>query len=102
MLTKIAKKLREEINMAREYCHEAVLVKSKSAETADLFMTLAGEELEHAKKLLKEADRIVHDDSMEHDAHVERFKNIYEWEHDFAIEEIAEINSKISLYKNMR
>ena len=101
MLCKIAKKLREEIKMAREYCHEAVLVRSKSAETADLFIMLAGEELEHAKKLLKEAERIVHGESFKDEEHEEMLK-IYEWEHDFAVEEIAEINSKISFYKNMR
>lgn len=107
MLKKIAKRINKEIEQAADYCQQAMLVKHEASTTADLFATLSDEEIVHAKKLLREGQRLIDDKSIksydkeaEHDeAYHEKCKHIWEWEYRIAMERIAEIEYKLSMYR---
>ena len=110
MLKKLAKRINWEIEQAEDYCEQAMLVKHKSAQVADLFATLSSEEIVHAEKLLKEGQRLVDDnkaysygeevkDENEKAWH-EKCKVIWEWEHRMAMDRISEIQYKLSLYRS--
>lgn len=115
MLKKIAKRINKEIEQARDYIDQAYLIKHKSAETAELFVTLAKEEIDHAKRLLKEGQRIAtgegslarmaYDLSQKNEVTEERWhekcKVIWEWEHRMVMDDISEIEYKISQYRTM-
>lgn len=111
MLKKIAKRINKEIEQAEDYCEQAMLIKHEAASTADLFTQLSAEEITHAKKLLREGQRLIDDkqlksyDKDEHSeydtAHYEKCKVIWEWEHRLATERIAEIEYKLSMYRSM-
>lgn len=111
MLKKLAKRINKELEQAEDYCTQAMLVKSHSASTAELFATLSSEEIEHAEKLLREGHRLINEKAIksydkehtdEHEeAHHEKCKHIWEWEHRIASERIAEIKYKLSMYRSM-
>lgn len=109
MLKKLAKRINKEIAQAEDYCTQAMLIKHDSAATADLFVALAGEELTHAEKLLREGHRLIEDkalktyekEAMAADSDHEKCKHIWEWENRIASECIAEIRYKLSLYRSV-
>lgn len=112
MLQKIAKRIEKEINQARDYCQQAYLIKNKHPETSTLFLTLAGEEIDHAKRLLKEGERLInlkqvlpyeHKDMVvtDTDKDAEMCKHIWEWERRLANEAIAELTYKISMFREV-
>ena len=83
-----------------------------SANTADLFMSLCDEEVEHAEKLLKEGQRLLTDmpsditryldeEAKEPIVH-DKCKAIWEWETRLAMERVLELKYKLSQYRNMR
>ena len=110
MLKKIAKRIEKEINQAQDYCQQALLIKHDASSTADLFTQLASEEITHAKKLLREGQRLIDDEQLKsyddknttYDAaHYEKCKHIWEWEQRLAVERIAEVEYKLSMYRSM-
>ena len=112
MLKKIAKRIEKEIAQARDYCQQAYLIKAKHPETSTLFLTLATEELDHAKRLLKEGERLInlkqvlpyeHKDAVAIDTNneTEMCKHIWEWERRLANEEISELSYKISVFREV-
>ena len=94
MLKKIAKRINKELEQAYDYCYQSMLVKHEHFSVADLFVQLSKEKVMHAKKLLKEGQRLV-DDKNEHD---EKCVAIWEWETRLATERISEIEYKLSMY----
>lgn len=110
MLKKLAKRIDKELRQAEDYCEQAYLVKHKSSETADLFTTLANEEIDHAKRLLKEGQRLItaknvmsYDKAREttETDHEKHCHVIWEWEHRMAMETISELEYKLSRYRSM-
>lgn len=110
MLKKIAKRVEKEINQAEDYCTQAMLIKHDCPSTADLFTQLSAEEITHAKKLLREGQRLIDDKQLKSydkdvaessDAHYEKCRVIWEWEHRIATERIADIEYKLSMYRSM-
>lgn len=113
MLKKIAKRINKELEQARDYIDQAYLIKNKSPETADLFVTLSKEELDHAKRLLRRGQDIVNAEpnmasmydksaKTEVDQHWhEKCKAIWEWETRLAMEDYADIEYRISQYRSM-
>lgn len=111
MLKKIAKRINKELEQARDYIHQAFMVKENSQPTADLFATLSEEELVHAEKLVREGQRIVNKEKSypysksgktsepeEDEAWREKCKVIWEWETRIAMEQISECRKMISAY----
>lgn len=109
MLKKIAKRINKELEQARDYIHQAFIVKEKSPQTADLFCTLAEEEIEHAEKLLREGQRLTSTNNVysyekvqrteTENAWHEKCKIIWEWETRIVIDEVTECKKMISMYK---
>lgn len=64
MLKILAKYVEAELMQAEEYCHKAMLLKKESASVSETLYTLANEELNHAKKLLREGNKIISDKSV--------------------------------------
>lgn len=108
MLKKIAKRIDKELRQAEDYVEQAYLIRDKSSQTADLFVMLAGEELEHAEKLLSEGARLIEADktmydeveSKENDEWKQHCAAIWSWEKRLANDCISECRYKIRLYKN--
>lgn len=111
MLKKLAKRIEKELEQAEDYCTQAMLVKHDSASTSELFAELSSEEIVHAEKLLREGQKLIDNKAMksydkdattEHDeAHYEKCKHIWEWEHRTAMSRIAEIKYKLSMFRSM-
>lgn len=111
MLKKLAKRITWELEQAEDYMEQAYLVKHKNSDTAELFTTLSVEEIDHAKRLLKEGQRLINNkdsstldkkmtDEMSERWH-EKCKIIWEWETRMAMDRIAEIEYKLSRYRAM-
>ena len=111
MLKKLAKRIEKELAQAEDYAEQAFLVRHKSTTTADLFISLCGEEIEHAEKLLKEGQRLLSDsssvmkyldeESTEPIVH-DKCKTIWEWETRLAMDKVLELKYKLSQYRSMR
>ena len=111
MLKKLAKRIEKELAQADDYIEQSYLVKHKSSETADLFMSLGAQEIEHAEKLLKEGRRLLDestsdkmkylDEEKETVVH-EECKAIWEWETRLAMDKVLELKYKLSIYRSMR
>lgn len=110
MLKKLAKRINKELEQAEDYCTQALLIKHEAPTTAELFVTLSGEEITHAEKLLREGHRLIEakslktydgEHTMTEDADHEKCKHIWDWEHRIASERIAEIKYKLSTYRNI-
>lgn len=109
MLKKLAKRINKELEQARDYIHQAYLVRDKSTQTAELFATLADEELIHAEKLLREGKRLVDSNKAysyekttkteAEEAWAEKCKVIWEWETRVAMEEVSECRRMLSAYR---
>lgn len=111
MLKKLAKRIQKELDQACDYAEQAMLVKNKSSQTAELFATLSEEELVHAEKLLREGHRLVkakeggsYDStkavkSTEELISEEHCKAIWEWETRLADDAIAECRFKLSMFR---
>ena len=111
MLKKLAKRIEMELKQADDYIEQAYLVKHKSSMTADLFLLLSSEEIEHAEKLLKEGQRLVNESSSDYkyldetskeDTSIDKCKVIWEWETRLAMDKVLEIKYKISTYRSSR
>lgn len=110
MLKKLSKRINKELAQARDYVEQAFLIKRDSTETADLFIQLASDEINHAKLLLKEGNRLLTNNNLssydkrevkEDDEWTQKCKHIFEWEQRLATECISELNYKISMYRNI-
>ena len=116
MLKKLAKRIQKEISQAEDYCTQAFLVKHKDETTAQLFVELAGEEIDHAKRLLKDGERLINQKSThvrpyeitaksvtdtDAEEHLKKCKIIWEWEQRIAMETISEIMYKLSQFHSM-
>lgn len=118
MLKKLAKRIQKEINQAEDYCMQAYLVKHHEPDTAQLFVELATEEIDHAKRLLKEGERLISAKSVhilpyetkeaiekkiatDMDGEYRKCKTIWEWEQRIAMETISEIMYKLSQFRTM-
>lgn len=102
MLKTIAKHIEAELNTAQNYCKEAMLMKSIYPTVSQLLIGLSADELNHAKKLMREGQRLVDDKTSKlytgHDSdekYIEKCKHIWEWEHQLATEKIAQIEHDI-------
>lgn len=112
MLKKIAKRITKEVEQAKDYIEQAYMIKYEHREVADLFITLASEEIVHAERLLKagfnmimtkDTDLYVMSENKPKDmtdSHFEKCKAIWDWENRLMGEEIAALKYKISNYKN--
>lgn len=110
MLKKIAKRIEKEIAQAEDYCHQAFIIKHNYSTTAELFVQLASEELVHAKKLLREGQKLIDDKAlMPHDnntketddVYYEKCKHIWEWEYRIAMERVSELEYKLNMYRSI-
>ena len=118
MLMKLAKRIQKEINQAEDYCTQAFLIKSEDEATAKLFVDLASEEIDHAKRLLEAGMRLIDaknphvlpyeirtnlekNVAMDMDTHFKETKIAWRWEHRIAIDAINEITYKLSQFRTM-
>lgn len=99
MLKKLAKRIHIECEQAEDYVQQALLLSEEHSHTADLFIELASEEIEHAEKLLKEGQRLV-DEKDVSDDETDYYKGIWDWETRMTMNKIPEIKYKISFYRS--
>lgn len=103
MILTVIKFIRRELKEAEEYIKLAYEKKKCCPTTADLFITLAGEELSHADRLMKRgaelASKIVlnKDDKNYEEEHKRQV--IWEWEKEQAIEEMNALRTEIGNFK---
>jgi len=105
MIKTIVKYITKEIKAAEEYIHEAYMKKAHCKETADLFITLADEELSHAGMLLKQGQSLIDKINVDKESQMYEhdLKNItiWEWEKEQTHSCIAELKININSYKSM-
>ena len=103
MIKTVVKYVGKELKAAQEYIELAYEKKSHCPETAELFITLAGEEINHAERLLKRGQILAgstepdkESPTYEHD-----IKNlaIWEWENEKSVECISALKMSISNFK---
>ena len=109
MLKILAKYVEAELIQAEEYCHKAMLLKRDSASVSETLYTLATEELNHAKKLLREGNKIISDktvrtfdgDIQVDDAYYEKCKTIWQWEHEISMDKLHRIERELESYRGV-
>lgn len=119
MLKKLAKRIEKEISQAEDYCQQAYLVKHEDEKTAKLFIDLCTEEIDHAKRLFAEGERLIDSRNphvlpyeikmnleksnvaMDMDTHFKECKAIWKWEQRTGMERIAEILYRVSQFQSM-
>lgn len=110
MLKKLAKRINKELAQAEDYIEQAYLVKTKDSQTSELFANLATEEIDHARRLLKEGQRLVATKNVNNydrmakteveDTWHDNCKIIWEWEHRIATDCILKLEYKLSKYRS--
>lgn len=114
MLKKIAKRINKELEQAEDYCTQAMLIHDDYTTVAELFADLSAEEIDHAKRLLKEGEKLITAKRgmsysrtertavpQDTEKETEKCKAIWEWEHRIAMERISEIEYKLSKMRSM-
>lgn len=109
MLKILAKYVEAELMQAEEYCHKAMLLKKESVSVSETLYTLANEELNHAKKLLREGNKIISDKSVKtfetnvqiDDAYFEKCKIIWQWEHEMSMDKVRRIERELEAYRGV-
>lgn len=109
MLKMLAKYVHAELVQSEDYCIKAMLTRKENATISEMFHTLATEELNHAKKLLKEGNRLISDKMLKtydvtdesKEVDYEKCKVIWDWEHELAVEKIQKIESNLKSYRGV-
>ena len=99
MIKTVLRYVEKELKAGEEYIEVACIKKHHDMTTAELFISLAGEELGHAERLLKQgqvlADKIHPNKESPEYEHDIKCLAIWEWEKEKALEEIAELRADI-------
>lgn len=109
MIAKMAKQIREELHDADKYISLAIKDKEKDKELADMYFTLANEEIGHADKIhtqvVREIKKVADNQVRMNPEEVEQMKStmevmyaVWDYEHENLMEEAAEIRTKIEMY----
>lgn len=106
IIAKMAKQIREELHDSDKYISLAAKYKEKDKELADMYFTLANEEMGHADKIhnqvVREIKRIADSRDMENPEEMKQTIDlmyaVWDYEHDNLMEEAAAIKTKIEMY----
>lgn len=90
--------IKAELHDAEEYAREAAI--SEDSKTADVFSTLAKDELGHAHKLHDQAARVISEYRAKGNPVPEAMLAVWEWEHEQMIDHEARVISLLNISKN--
>lgn len=99
LVKEIVKSIREELEDAEKYAWAAVHAKTEHHELADLYARLAGEELDHANMLHKQATEVIEQHKRQGYEAPVAMKAVWDWEHERYMEEYAEIKRILDMYR---
>ena len=101
MIIKLICQMKDELEDAEKYIECANSTKEADKELADVYHTLAGEEIGHMERLQGQASRLIREESEEgEDGSMPlRIKYIWEYERDNIEAKAHRIKALISLYK---
>ena len=97
IIKKLTKDIREEFNDAEKYAKAALEVKAEYPMLADVFYRLAGEEVDHAMRLHGEVVKMIDKAGKDSPAPAV-MKEIWAFEHDLLLEEMAEVKRLMEMY----
>lgn len=95
----LIEKMDGELDASQDYAETALRYKTEDKELADLYVLLAGEELEHYNKLHTQVVRIIDKYRIEKGEPPAEMKAIWDWEHKKEVERVAEIKVIIDMIK---
>ena len=103
MIKTVINYVEKELTAAEEYVESAYMKKAHCPTTADLFLSLAGEELVHAERLIRQGQSLADklrpakdSESYEHDL---KCMAVWEWSKEKATARIARLKAEMSGYK---
>ena len=95
----LCERIDEEISDARFYAKKALKFKSTYPEVAETFYNLAGQEMEHMKKLHNQVTKIIEAYRESHGDPPVEMQAVYDVLHKRAINNAVTVNSLLQLYK---
>ena len=99
IIKKLSKMIKEEICDAEKYAKCALNHKEDDKALAEMFYTLANEELRHMEMIHAQVTRLINDYRNKKGDPPEGMLAIYEYIHEEQIEAVAEVRNLLSMYK---
>ena len=99
IIKKLCKMIKEEIGDAEKYANCALNYKEEDKGLADVFYTLANEELNHMDMLHTQVVRIINAYKKEKGEVPPSMQAVYNYVHEEQIEEVKEIKLLLNMYK---
>lgn len=99
IIKKLSKMIKEEISDAEKYAHCALNHKEDDKALADVFYTLATEELKHMDMLHEQVTRLIAAYKKEKGDPPEAMQALYDYVHEEQIENVKEVKVLLSMYK---
>lgn len=100
VIKKLEDQIGSEIHDAKHYIKCALKYKDERKELADLYYTLANEEMDHMNRLHKQVVMIIEDYRKEKGEPPADMMAVYNYVHEKHIDKAAEVKSLITLYKS--
>lgn len=99
IIKNLSKMIKEEISDAEKYARCALNHKESDKTLAEIFYTLANEELKHMEMLHEQVVRIIAQYRKDKGDPPPVMQAIYDWTHQEQIEHTAEVRNLLSMYK---
>ena len=99
IIKKLSKMIKEEISDAEKYANCALNYKEDDKALADVFYTLANEELKHMEMLHGQVTRLIANYRNEKGEPPEAMKALYNYVHEEEMENVREVKVLLGMYK---
>jgi hypothetical protein len=96
----LVEQMNEELDDARKYVHGALRYKGSNKSLSEVYLTLGKEELNHFVRLHDQASQIIEEARQEGKQPPASMMELYNYEHDKAMDNYAEIKVLIDSAKN--
>lgn len=99
IIKKLSRMIKEEIGDAEKYANCALKYKDDDKNLADVFYTLATQELQHMDMLHQQVVRLINDYRTKKGEPPAAMQALYDYVHEEQIEQVKEVRVLLSMYK---
>lgn len=99
IIKKLSKMIKEEICDAEKYANCAMKYKDEDRTLAEVFYSLANDELSHMEKLHTQVARLIKDYKAQKGDPPKEMQAVYDYIHEEQIEHVKEVKMILAMYK---
>lgn len=98
MIAEIVESIREELDGAEHYAKKATQYKEQDYRLADMYATMANQELVHVDALHAQAVRMIQDYRSSGKEPPAGMQSVWEWEHEKMVSHVTKIKMLLEMY----